>query len=108
MTVVRVADGQVSMEESVAISRAVTGKELQAAFLEDIHRLTLGLVRVRGSSLYLGPLELLRFGSARVTPSAVEWPIEGGIMTLKPGVLWRIELAGGRLIASVEGYLPSL
>jgi hypothetical protein len=108
MTVVRVDDGQVSMEESVAISRAVTGDELRGAFLEDIQRLTLGLVQVRGSSLYFGPLELLRFGSASVTRSAVEWPIEGGITARKPGGRWRIESAGGRLIASVEGYRPSL
>lgn len=108
MTVVRVTDGQVSIEESVAMPRAVTGEELRGAFLEDIQRLTLGMVQVRGSSLYFGPLELLRFGSPTVTRTAVEWLIEGGITTRMPGGSWRIESAGGRLIASVEGYRPSL
>jgi hypothetical protein len=108
MTVLRVTDGQVSMEDSVVSPRAPTGRRLRESFLEDIQQLTLGLVQVRGSSLYFGPLELLRFGPARVTRFAVEWPIEGGITARAPGGRLRIETAHGRLVASVDGYRPRL
>jgi hypothetical protein len=104
MTVHRVTEGQVSMEDSVASPRTTTGAQLRDAYLHDIHALTLGLVHVRGSSLYVGPLELLRFGPAEVTHFAVEWPIEGGITARAPGGRFRIEAARGRLVASVDGY----
>jgi uncharacterized RDD family membrane protein YckC len=108
MTVVHVKDGQVSTQDSVAISRELTGGELRDGYLHDIQDLTLGLVHARGSSLYLGPVELLRFGPATVTAAAVEWPIEGGITTRAPGGTFRIEAARGRVSASVDGYRPRL
>jgi RDD family len=108
MTVHRVTEGQVSMEDSVASPRTTTGGQLRDAYLHDIHALTLGLVHVRGSSLYVGPLELLRFGPAEVTRFAVEWPIEGGITARAPGGRFRIEAARGRLVASVDGYRQRL
>jgi hypothetical protein len=108
MTVHRVTEGQVSMEDSVASPRTTTGAQLRDAYLHDIHALTLGLVHVRGSSLYVGPLELLRFGPAEVTHFAVEWPIEGGITARAPGGRFRIEAARGRLVASVDGYRQRL
>jgi hypothetical protein len=108
MTVLRVTDGKVSIEDSVAIPRATTGGELRDVYLEDIQKLTFGLVRVRGSGLYLGPLEMLRFGEARVTRHAVEWPIEGGLVARAAGGRFRIEAEEGRLVALVEGYRPRL
>ena len=108
MTVVHLKDGEVSTQDSVAISRAPSGRELRDGYLHDIQELTLGLVSARGSSLYLGPVELLRFGSATVTASAVEWPIAGGITARAPGGTFRIEAAGGRVTASVDGYRPRL
>ena len=108
MTVLRVTDGQVSTEDSVALPRAPSGRQLRDGYLHDIRGLTLGLVRVRGSSLYFGPIELLRFGPATVTRSAVEWPIEGGITARAAGGRFRIEAAPGRLVALVDGYRPRL
>jgi hypothetical protein len=108
MTVHSLTDGQVSIEDSVASPRATTGGRLRDAYMHDIHALTLGLVRVRGDSLFVGPLELLRFGPAKVTRFAVEWPIEGGITACAPGGRFRIEAARGRLVASVDGYRPRL
>jgi RDD family len=108
MTVVHVKDGEVSTQDSVAISRELTGGELRDGYLHDIQDLTLGLVRARGSSLYLGPVELLRFGPATVTAASVEWPIEGGITARAPGGNFRIEAARGRVTASVDGYRPRL
>jgi hypothetical protein len=108
MTVVRFADGKVSVDVSVAGARPVPGSRLRDTYLDDIRRLTLGLVQARGDSLYVGPLELLRFGRARVTSDAVEWPIEGGILARGAGGRFRIESSDGRLIASVEGYRPLL
>jgi hypothetical protein len=108
MRVVHVKDGEVSTQDSVAITRKLTGSELHDGYLHDIQDVTLGLVRPRGNSLYLGPLELLRFGPATLTASAVEWPIEGGITARAPGGTFRIEDAGGRVTASVDGYRPRL
>lgn len=108
MTVVRFTDGEVAVDVSVGSARAVPGSLLRDAYLEDIRRLTLGLVHAKEGSLYIGPVELLRFGPARVTRDAVEWPIEGGILARDPGGHFRIESDQGRLVASVEGYRPLL
>ena len=108
MTVVRLQDGQAWTEDSVAVSRPPTGHELRDAYLQSIQDLTLGLVRARGDALFAGPLELLRFGPATMTGSAVEWPIVGGITTREPGGCFRIEAAGGRVVSSVDGYRPRL
>ena len=108
MTVLKVTDGRVSVEDSAAVTRPVTGQELCDTYLEDVSKLTLGLVRVRGTSVYVGPIEVLRFGQPKVTHNAVEWPIEGGIAARRPGGRWRIEVAHGRVVASVEDYSPRL
>ena len=81
---------------------------LHDAYLHDIQVLTFGLVRVRGRSLYAGPLELLRLGPATVTRHSVEWPIEGGIIARAPGGRLRVEAIPGRLLALVDGYRPLL
>jgi hypothetical protein len=108
MTVVHVKDGQVSTQDSVAMPRTPTGRELRDGYLHDIQDLTLGLVHAQGNTLYVGPVELLRFGPPTVTASAVEWPIEGGITARAPGGSFRIEAAGGRVVASVDGFRPRL
>jgi hypothetical protein len=108
MTVLRVTGGRVSVEDSVAVPRAVTGEQLRDGYLHDVSKLTLGLVQIRGTSVYVGPIEVLRFGPPRVTRNAVEWPIEGGIAARSPGGRWRIEAAGGRVVASVDDYRPRL
>jgi RDD family len=101
-------DGRVSVEDSVAMPNAVTGKALRDGFWADIPALTLGLVQVQDSSIRLGPLELIRFGRPRVTQSSVQWPIQGGLLARAPGGHLRIETLYGRLVASVAGYQPML
>jgi len=108
MTVVHLEEGQVSTQDSVAISRAPTGRELRDGYLNEIQELTLGLVRARGNTLYFGRIELMRFGTPAVNGSSVEWPIVGGVTTRKPGGSFRLEATAGRLFASVDGYLPRL
>jgi RDD family len=100
--------GRVTLEDSVASSRPVTGRELRESFFLDVPRLTLGLVSTRGSSLFLGPLEIIRFGPAKTTRSSVELPIEGGLLVGDRGGRLRIDAGKGRLTASVEGYRPRL
>jgi len=108
MTVLRVIDGHVSVDVSVAGVRDIPGRLLHDAYLEDIRRLTLGLVHAEGESLYIGPVVLLRFGRPKLTGNAVEWPIEGGIAARRPHGRFRIESGEGGLVASVEGYRPLL
>jgi len=101
-------NGQVWVEDWAASRHDATGSQLRDGYLEGIQDLTHGLVHLRGSSLYVGPVELLRLGRAKVTRSAVEWPIEGGMMARAAGGQLRIESSSGRLVASVEGYRPRL
>jgi hypothetical protein len=108
MPVMRWSGGRVELEDSVAMERPISGKALRDGFLPDMAVLTLGLVRARGNSMYLGPLELHRFGQPVVTLNRVEWPIEGGLLARAPGGRLRIEAADGRLVASVDGYQPRL
>ncbi|HSS94441.1 MAG TPA: RDD family protein [Candidatus Dormibacteraeota bacterium] len=102
------SDGRVNLVDSVASSRAISGRELREGFFEDMHRLTLGLVHTRGTSLFLGPVELVRFGAARSTRSSVVLPIEGGLLVGRPGGWLRIAASKGCLEASLEGYRPLL
>jgi hypothetical protein len=102
----RWAGGRVTVEDSVAISRAVTGKEIRDRYLIDIRKLTLGLTRMEGTSLRLGPLELLRFGRPKVTRARVDWPIEGGLAAGAPGGRFTIAATGGHLVATLDGYRP--
>jgi hypothetical protein len=90
------------------MSHAITGKALRDGYWADISDLTLGLVRARDNSIWLGPLELIRFGRPKLTPNSVQWPIEGGLLARAPGGRLRIERLYGRLVASVEGYRPML
>jgi hypothetical protein len=105
---VRWKDGRVAIDDSVATPNAVTGKALEQGFWEDIRALTFGLARVRDNSIRVGPLELIRFGSPKVTKNSVQWPIEGGLLARGPGGRLRFEVLYGRLVASVEDYQPTL
>jgi len=108
MTVLTVTGGRVSVEDSVPITRPMTGEQLREAYLDDVSKLTLGLVRIRGTSVFVGPIEVLRFGLPKVTRNSVDWPIEGGITAGAPGGHWRIEVEQGRVVASVQDYRPRL
>ena len=100
--------GRVSIEESVTSVTPMSGRSLRDGFLSGISTLTFGIVRPRGDALFAGPLELLRFGSPKLTRDTVEWPIEGGVLAGAPGGRWRIAADDGRLSASVEDYRPAL
>jgi len=102
------AGGRVTVEDSVASSRRLSGRALRDAFFLDMPPLTLGLIQARGSSLYLGPLEVIRFGPAKSTRTSVELPIEGGLAVGAAGGTLRIEAVKGALRATVEGYRPRL
>ncbi len=96
------------VDDSVVSSRRLTGRELRDDYFEDIPTLTLGLVRSRGTSLWLGPIEIMRFGGVKTGRSNVELPIEGGLAVGAPGGHLRIGAARGRLTSTVEGYRPWL
>jgi RDD family protein len=100
--------GRITTRDQVEVARPMTGAQLRDAYLEAVRSSTLGLARFRGSSLVLGPIVLFRFGKPSVTRSAVDWPIQGGLLARAPGGRWRIQSSGGRVEASVTGYRPSL
>jgi len=105
---VRWIDDAVTVQDSVTSAQPTTGQILRDRFLAEMPALTLRLIRARGNSLRIGPIELLRFGRPSVTSSAVEWPIEGGMLVGSPGGRWRIAASDDQLVASVEGYRPML
>ena len=96
------------VDDSVEMPRAAGSRLLRDSFLPGISAVTLGLVRATGSSLRIGPFELLRFGAPRLGRAGVEWPIEGGVLAGAPGGTWRLRSSGRRLVASIEGYRPRL
>ncbi len=100
--------GAIAIEDSVGLKSSMSGRELRESFGANMRALTFGLIRMRDDALRLGPLELLRFGHAELSQSAVEWPIEGGLLVRRPGGRFRIAAVGGRLVSSVEGYRPAL
>ncbi len=97
-----------AIEDSVAMPDPWTGRSLRDGYWAGVSRLTLGLVRARDDSLWLGPLALLNFGPAEVAQNSVQWPIEGGLLARAPGGWVRIEASHDRLVASVDGYEPML
>ncbi len=108
MCVVTWDDGRVSTRASVAVPGPLTGAALRDVYMDAVRVLTFGLVRVRNNSLVAGPIELMRFGAPRVTRTAVEWPIEGGLLTGRPGGKLRVQSSRGQVEATVAGYTPSL
>jgi hypothetical protein len=100
--------GSVRVEDSVEGAPAIGGAMLREAFPKCIRRLTLGLVRPRDGSLWLGPLEMIRLGPPSVSDHAVRWPIEGGLLALAPGGTLTLRSDGAVLTSVVEGYRPLL
>jgi RDD family protein len=99
---------RVSTHASIAVARPLTGAKLRDAYGEAVTSVTFGAARMRGNSVVLGPLTLLRFGTPKVTRSGVDWPIEGGLLAGAPGGRWRVQASGGRVEATVTGYTPRL
>lgn len=97
-----------SAEDSVAGTPTLTGDQLRDRYWDAVPGLTLGLVRRRGNSVALGPIDLLRFGTPVVTARSVEWPIEGGILAGAPGGLWSLAAADGGIVAQVDHFRPRL
>lgn len=108
MRVVTWDGGRVATEDSVAVTRPLTGDSLRIAYAEALRSLTFGIVTMRGNSILAGPLELLRFGPPRISPQGVDWPIDGGLLAAAAGGHWRIHADGGRVTAGVDGYRPRL
>ncbi|HYM97015.1 MAG TPA: RDD family protein [Candidatus Sulfotelmatobacter sp.] len=104
----RWVDGRVSVEDTVSAPHRVAGRALRDSFLPGMAALTFGLIRARGRALALGPWDLLRFGVPKTTGSAVEWPIDGGLLAGAPGGTWRLQSSGGRLKATATRYRPRL
>lgn len=99
---------RVTVDAEVEVTAQFTGARLRDAYATFLRAFTVGLVRFRGNSLRLGPLELLRFGKPTVNRTAVVWPIEGGLLAGAPGGEWRIRYRAGTVEASVSRYRPRL
>jgi RDD family protein len=99
---------RVSTRDAVDVDGELTGARLRDAYRESLPAITFGLVRFRGNSLWLGRVQLLRFGAPAVTRRAVTWPIEGGLLARRAGGTWRIQATGRRVEASASGYTPRL
>ena len=100
--------GRVSTVDSIDAISSLTGAQLRDAYAEEVRAMTFGLVTMRGSSTVLGPVELLRFGAPKLTRHAVEWSIEGGLLSGRPGGTLRVEATKGHVVASLEGWTPRL
>lgn len=100
--------GSVAVEDSVTGVPPLSGAELADRYWQAMHELTFGLVRRRGAAAAAGPVALLRFGEPVIGPSSVEWPIVGGALAAAPGGRWRIRVADGVAVASLETFRPSL
>ncbi len=95
-------------QDSVQLAAPPSGADLRDRYWDAIRELTLGIAHQRDNSVVVGPVELLRFGDPQVTPTYVDWPIEGGLLAGAPGGHWRIQNQNGTVVASVEGYRPRL
>jgi hypothetical protein len=100
--------GAVTVEDFVEAHQPISADVLRARFLPSISTITLGLIRVRDRSLWLGPFELVRFGRPRVSVHTVSWPIEGGLLVASPGGRFAIKSTRGNLVATLDGYRPML
>jgi hypothetical protein len=108
MRVVTWNAGRVSTEASVKVTGQLSGAKLRDTYRDAVSTLTLSLVRLRENDLVLGPLSLLRFGPPTVTRTAVEWPIEGGLLAGAPGGHLKLQASGGHVKALLTDYLPAL
>lgn len=101
-------DGAVTVEDSVPTSAPVSGDLLRTAFMPSISTVTLGIVRLRDLTQFVGPFAVHRFGRPTTAKNSVTWPIEGGLLSATPGGSITIESTGTELKARVEGYRPML
>jgi RDD family len=99
--------GAITTSDSVEVGHPVSGAQLRDAYRDTISALTLGLVRLDGDAVRIGPLELLKFGEPRVDTGSVEWPIVGGLLA-RGGGRWRIESRDGTVSATAIGHRPIL
>ena len=100
--------GGVSTRDSVAVRSNPGGAELRDSYVDAVRALTFGLVRLRNDAVAIGPIDLIRFGPPTITEKAVDWPIEGGLLSGRPGGRWRIEARNGRVEAVLTGWVPRL
>lgn len=99
----------VSTADSIAVpAPPPSGAQLRDEFSAAIRALTFGLVRLRGNSLALGPIELIRFGPPTVTSTSVEWPIDGGLLSARKGGTWRIGTSDRLVEAALSGWTSRL
>lgn len=108
MRVVTWSGGRVSISDSVGAARALRGADLMQAYGDALRKLTLGIARLTGNAIRLGPLVLIRLGAPTVTDTAVDWTIEGGLLAGAPGGHWRIESTPASFEAFVVDYRPRL
>jgi hypothetical protein len=108
MRVVTWNAGRVSTEASVEVSGQLSGARLRDTYTDAVSTLTLSLVRLRNDELVLGPLTLQRLGPPTVTRTAVEWPIEGGLLAGAAGGRLRLQASGRHVKALLTDYRPAL
>src|SRR5437762_2879975 len=106
MRVVTWTDGRVSTRASISVGHTLTGATLRDNYYDAVRSLTFGLASVRGDSVVVGPVTLLRFGTPKVTRNAVDWPIEGGLLAGAAGGRWRPQASAWRVGGAVTGYAP--
>lgn len=107
MRVVTWDAGTVTTSDSVEVGHPVSGAQLRDAYHAAVADLTFGIVRFEGGAVRIGPVDLLRFGEARVGQASVEWPIEGGLLA-RGGGLWRIEAKNGTVTAAAIRHRPAI
>ena len=108
MNDMRWMDGEVTVEDRVHSTRQVSGEALRDGFFDAAAVLSLGLIRMSGGSLQVGPFEVLRFDVPATTSHSVSWPIDGGVLAGGPGGYLEIRSTDGQIVARVEGYRPRL
>lgn len=104
----RWVDGDVTVEDRVRSARQLSGEALRDGFFDAATTLSLGLIRLRGGSLQVGPFEVLNFDFPATTPNSVSWPIQGGALAGAPGGYLEIRSIDGHIVARVEGYRARL
>ena len=100
--------GAVTVEDSVPATAPLSGDLIRTLFMPSISTVTLGLIRLRDRTQYLGPMTIHTFGPPQVTRNSVTWPILGGLLAASPGGSITIESSSTELKARVEGYRPML